>query len=137
MDIFGKSITQLRSLIKDKKVSPKEVWEYFAKRSKVNDEKLDIFITRFENPQQSNDNIDLPLAGIPCQFHFLSPYLFIFETGPNYVYLIPRSRGYIAPLDTVLICAPNETLAGALAQTKNTHEPVFLMDKKEKVFFFQ
>ena len=65
MDIFGKSITQLRSLIKDKKVSPKEVWEYFAKRSKVNDEKLDIFITRLENSKQSNDNIDLPLAGIP------------------------------------------------------------------------
>ena len=65
MDIFGKSITQLRRLIKDKKVSPKEVWEYFAKRSKVNDEKLDIFITRLENSKQSNDNIDLPLAGIP------------------------------------------------------------------------
>ncbi|MDA1317381.1 MAG: Asp-tRNA(Asn)/Glu-tRNA(Gln) amidotransferase subunit GatA [bacterium] len=65
MNIFGTSITQLRELIKQKKVSPAEVWEYFAKRSKLNDEKLGIFITRLNTPLQKVDNLELPLAGIP------------------------------------------------------------------------
>ncbi|MDP4010716.1 MAG: Asp-tRNA(Asn)/Glu-tRNA(Gln) amidotransferase subunit GatA [Candidatus Roizmanbacteria bacterium] len=65
MTMFGTSITQLRELIQSKKVSPNEVWEYFAKRSKLNDEKLDIFITRLDTPVQNVDSLDLPLAGIP------------------------------------------------------------------------
>lgn len=43
-----------------------------------------------------------------------------------------KTKGYITPLDTVLICSPRETLAGALAQTKSTHEAVFVMDEKKK-----
>lgn len=65
MDLFGKSITQLRELIQSKKVSSGEVWEYFAKRSKKNDKELDIFITRLEKTQQKDVDVNLPLAGIP------------------------------------------------------------------------
>lgn len=65
MNIFDKSIIQLRTLIKEKKISSKEVWDYFANRSKKNDEKLDIFTTRLEDYNQNSVNNDLPLAGIP------------------------------------------------------------------------
>ena len=69
MDLFGTSITQLRELIQSKKVSPNEVWEYFAKRSKKYNKELNVYITLLDRPR--TDLIvkgiipNLELSGIP------------------------------------------------------------------------
>jgi len=72
MNIFGKSITELQQLIKAKKISPTEVWEYFAKRSKKYNKKLNAYVTLLEKPQKgiipksgiipNMELLDIPLA---------------------------------------------------------------------------
>jgi len=64
MDIFGKSITQLRELIKDKKLSKQEVWEYFAKRSTKYNKKLNAYVTLLDKTQKGSDPY-LGFSGIP------------------------------------------------------------------------
>ena len=62
MDIFGKSITQLRALIKDKKVSPPEVWKYFVQRSKKMNQEINAYVTLLETSTNTNSG---ELSGIP------------------------------------------------------------------------
>ncbi len=61
MDIFGKSLVEIKKFIQDKKVSSKEVFDYFASRSKKNNEKLNAYLT-FIDPQ---DGVKGELAGLP------------------------------------------------------------------------
>lgn len=62
MDIFGKSITELQKLIQSKKLSRKEVWEYFAKRSTKYGKDLNIYITLLEKNAKGSDTYGMPLA---------------------------------------------------------------------------
>ncbi|PJE62077.1 Asp-tRNA(Asn)/Glu-tRNA(Gln) amidotransferase GatCAB subunit A [Candidatus Roizmanbacteria bacterium CG10_big_fil_rev_8_21_14_0_10_39_12] len=50
MDLFGKTITELQALIKEKKVAASEVWEYFVKRSKRHNPKLNAYVSLLEKP---------------------------------------------------------------------------------------
>lgn len=65
MDLFGKSVTELVQLIKDKKVSSKEVFDYFAKRSKKYNKNLNAYITLLDEPITQAGNNSGPLYGIP------------------------------------------------------------------------
>ncbi|PIZ64622.1 Asp-tRNA(Asn)/Glu-tRNA(Gln) amidotransferase GatCAB subunit A [Candidatus Roizmanbacteria bacterium CG_4_10_14_0_2_um_filter_36_9] len=62
MDLFGKTVTQLRDLIKNKKVSSTEVWDYFAKRSKKYNKDLNVFLAM---PEMEPDAEKGELSGIP------------------------------------------------------------------------
>ena len=61
MDIFGKSLTELQQLIADKKVSAKEVWEYFSARSKKYNTNLNAYLTFIDTPNEKTG----ALAGVP------------------------------------------------------------------------
>lgn len=61
MDLFGKSLTELKTLIAEKKVSAKEVWEYFASRSKKYNTDLNAYLTFIDTPNEKVGE----LAGLP------------------------------------------------------------------------
>lgn len=48
MDLFGKTVTQIKTLIDKKDVKPAEVFEYFDKRVKKHNEKFNAFLTEVE-----------------------------------------------------------------------------------------
>ena len=58
MDLFGKSLIELQNLIKDKKVSSHEVFDYFAKRSKKYNDKLNAYLTLTENADSLNGDLE-------------------------------------------------------------------------------
>ncbi len=62
MDIFGKSLVELIDLVKTKKLSSKEVFDYFASRSKKYNSELNAYVTLVE---EGNNHADGNLAGIP------------------------------------------------------------------------
>lgn len=63
MNLFGKTITQIKSLIDKKDVTPHEVFEYFAQRVKTHNEKLNAFLTETEF-EESTAN-EGSLYGVP------------------------------------------------------------------------
>src|SRR3990167_4520303 len=65
MDLFGKSLIELQELIKTKKVSSKEVFDYFAKRSKKYNPKLNAFHTLLDKPVTESSATGGSLYGIP------------------------------------------------------------------------
>jgi len=54
MDILGKSVTELLKLLKKKKISSKELHDYFLKRIKKYNPKLNAFLTVVDNVQSIN-----------------------------------------------------------------------------------
>ena len=61
--LFGKSLIGLQNLIKDKKVTSQEVFDYFAKRSKKYNDKLNAYLTLTENANSLNGDLEgIPLA---------------------------------------------------------------------------
>jgi aspartyl-tRNA(Asn)/glutamyl-tRNA(Gln) amidotransferase subunit A len=62
MDLLGKSITQLKSLLDKKELSSSELFEYFLKRSKAYNVDLNAYITFIENKENASQG---ELAGIP------------------------------------------------------------------------
>src|SRR3990167_6773290 len=58
MDLFGKSLVELHDLIKTKKVSSNEVFDYFAKRSKKYNNKLNAYLTLTENADSLNGDLE-------------------------------------------------------------------------------
>ncbi len=62
MNLIGKSVTELRNLIKSKKVSKGEVWDFFVKRVEKYNKKLNAFLTIGEIKNLDNDG---ELAGVP------------------------------------------------------------------------
>ncbi len=61
MDIFGKSLTELKQIIAEKRVSAKEVWEYFVGRSKKYNSELNAYLTFIDEPNEKGGE----LAGLP------------------------------------------------------------------------
>lgn len=61
MDIFGKSLVELIDLVKTKKLSSKEVFDYFAKRSREHNGKFNVYTTLVNDYSES----DADMAGIP------------------------------------------------------------------------
>ncbi|MBP9691399.1 aspartyl/glutamyl-tRNA amidotransferase subunit A [Candidatus Woesebacteria bacterium] len=61
MDIFGKSLTELKALLDEKKISAKEVFSYFSSRGKKYNAELNVYLTdiKFEEPAEG------PLSGLP------------------------------------------------------------------------
>jgi Asp-tRNA(Asn)/Glu-tRNA(Gln) amidotransferase A subunit family amidase len=62
MDILGKSLVELIDLVNTKKISSKEVYEYFLKRSKKYNPELNVYMTMVDT-YKSNEKNDL--AGLP------------------------------------------------------------------------
>jgi len=63
INLLGKSVVQLRELIKKKEISAKEVFDYFKKRIKRFNRQLNVFLTEAE--YKENKNINGELSGIP------------------------------------------------------------------------
>ena len=60
--LFGKSVTELRSLIEEKKITPSEVSEYFLKRIEKFNSRLNAFLTLNKKiPEKTGGR----LGGIP------------------------------------------------------------------------
>ncbi len=62
MDILGKSLTQLKSDLSDKKVSPSELCKYFIQRSQKYNKDLNVYITIMGNDEGKSGGL---LAGLP------------------------------------------------------------------------
>lgn len=62
MDILGKSLTQLKSDLSDKKVSPSELCKYFIQRSQKYNKDLNVYITIMGNDEGKPNGL---LAGLP------------------------------------------------------------------------
>lgn len=60
--LFGKTVTQIKSLIDSKKISPEEVKKYFAQRIEKHNPKLNAFLTMNEKPDLSASGL---LGGVP------------------------------------------------------------------------
>ncbi len=69
MEILGKTVTQLRSLIEAKKLSKKEIFEYFLNRAKKHNEKLNAFLSLIDYESEINNSVTVQgedaLEGIP------------------------------------------------------------------------
>jgi len=65
MEIFGKSVIELRQLVKKKKISPREIYEYFQKRIEKYNPKLNAYITKADFEDK---NVEGLLVGIPLSF---------------------------------------------------------------------
>jgi len=65
MELNHYSISQIRDLIKRKKISPKEVYSFFLKRIKKYNPKINAFLTVVEKPQIDKKKETQPLFGIP------------------------------------------------------------------------
>ncbi len=62
MDLFGKSLKEIISLIETKKVTSKEVFDYFAKRSATHNEKLNAYTTLIDTDSNNGEMAGVPLA---------------------------------------------------------------------------
>ena len=63
MDIFGKSLTELKKLIGEKKISAKEVFDYFDARGKKYNDSLNAYLTFVHEPNAEVGELSgLPLA---------------------------------------------------------------------------
>ncbi len=63
MDIFGKSLTELKELINSKKISSKELFSYFAKRSEKYNTDLNAYLTLIDFTDHSTGDLSgLPIA---------------------------------------------------------------------------
>ncbi len=65
MKIYQQSINQLRKLIKEKKISPQELYGTFLKRIKQINPKLNAFLTVIDQPEIDKSKENQPLFGIP------------------------------------------------------------------------
>ena len=63
MNLLGKSVTELVSLTKSKKISPEEIFLYFQKRIKKYDDKFNSFVSGKDH--LDNKSIDGEIAGLP------------------------------------------------------------------------
>jgi aspartyl-tRNA(Asn)/glutamyl-tRNA(Gln) amidotransferase subunit A len=64
--ILGKSLTQLSRMIKDKELSAKEVFDFFQKRVKKYNDKINVYLT--ENEFADNKAKNGKLSGLPIAF---------------------------------------------------------------------
>jgi len=62
MDILGKSIKEIRSLVDKKEISINGVFDYFVKRIEKYNPELNVYLTKIENKKESNSG---KLFGIP------------------------------------------------------------------------
>ncbi len=64
MEIFGKSLTELKALLDEKKISAKEVFSYFSSRGKKYNEDLNAYLTFIDDKPKGSDP-SLALFGLP------------------------------------------------------------------------
>jgi aspartyl-tRNA(Asn)/glutamyl-tRNA(Gln) amidotransferase subunit A len=64
MKLLGKSVTELRSLIEKKEITPTEVFSYFEKRAQKYNDKFNAYLTPSDINLKTTD-LKKPLGGIP------------------------------------------------------------------------
>jgi len=65
MEFYNHTIKQLRKLIIDKKISPEELFNYYLKKIKILNPKLNAYLTVIEKPSIDYSKKEKPLFGIP------------------------------------------------------------------------
>lgn len=65
MELYYKSIKELRELLDKKEISPEELYEYYLNRIRKLNPKLNAYITVLEKPSIDHSKKDQPLFGIP------------------------------------------------------------------------
>ena len=65
MDLYYKSIKELRKLISDKKISPEELYSYYLGRIKKLNPTLNAYLTVLDKPSIDASKKERPLFGIP------------------------------------------------------------------------
>ena len=139
MDLFGKSLIELQELIKTKKVSSKEVFDYFAKRSKKYNPKLNAFHTLLDKPVTESSATGGSLYGIPFSMKDTYNTKGVQTTASSRViddYIPPYNATVYERLvkaGAVLLGKSNCDAWGHGSSTENSDLDLFVIGKEKKI----